>query len=97
VLLTIHAKLLEQLPFLKDKHPQFLEQILMLMKLEFYAPNEYVVWQNDLSSDMYFVSEGMLEIRMNLVSTTREPSVSGVGIPFCWMSTHVSATSSYIF
>ena len=66
VLLTVNAKLFDKLPFLKDKHPQFLEMILPLMKLEFYAANEYVVWQDDMSTEMYFVVEGMLEVRTNI-------------------------------
>jgi hypothetical protein len=55
VLLTLHAPLFDRLPFLKHKHPNFLEQILPHMKLEFYAATEYVVWQNDISSQMYFI------------------------------------------
>ena len=63
MLLTLHAHMLDRLPFLHAKHPQFLEQILPLLKLEFHASNEVVLWQHDISSEMYFVVEGTLEVR----------------------------------
>lgn len=63
VLLTLHARMFDRLPFLHDKHPQFLEQILPLLKLEFYASGEHVLWQHDISTEMYFVVEGTLEVR----------------------------------
>lgn len=77
VLLTMHARLFEQLPFLQDKHPQFLEHLLLVLQVEFYAPNEHVLWQHDIASDMYFVAEGMLEIRVNVTQgRARSPGAS---------------------
>lgn len=66
VLLTMHANLFDRLPFLKNKHPQFLEQLIPHLKLEFYSSGEYVIWQGDHSSDMYFVGEGLLEVRVTV-------------------------------
>jgi hypothetical protein len=50
-----------------------------MMKLEIYASNEYVVWQNDLSSEMYFIVEGMLEVCVN-VATTRALCSAGTSM-----------------
>lgn len=72
VLLTMHANLLDRLPFLNNKHPQFLEQLIPQLKLEYYSSGEYVIWQGDHSSDMYFVCEGLLEVRV----TVDEPATT---------------------
>jgi hypothetical protein len=34
-----------------------------MLKLEFYAASEYVVWEGDISTDMYFIAEGILDVR----------------------------------
>lgn len=35
----------------------------MMMKIEFHAPGDFLVVQGDLSTEMYFVGEGILGIR----------------------------------
>jgi signal-transduction protein with cAMP-binding, CBS, and nucleotidyltransferase domain len=78
VLLTLHAGLFDKLPFFKNKHPQFLERVIPQLKLEFYAASEYVVWQNDMSTEMYFITEGMLEARVSIqVDLTRDARATG--------------------
>ena len=56
----------DKLPFFKDKHPQLLQTLLPHMKLEYYMANEYVVWQNDRSTQMFFISDGLVEPRVSL-------------------------------
>lgn len=34
VLLILHAEIFDKIPFFKDKHPQFLEQLIPHLKLE---------------------------------------------------------------
>lgn len=34
VLLILHADIFDKIPFFKDKHPQFLEQLIPCLKLE---------------------------------------------------------------
>lgn len=34
--------------------------------MQHYPPCEYVIWQGDLSTDMYFVVDGKLEVRINV-------------------------------
>eukprot|EP00892_Ulva_mutabilis_P003879 jgi/Ulvmu1/1863/UM012_0019.1 len=66
VLLTMNSAALDKLPFLRSKHPQFLEYALTQLKLEYYGPGECVIWQGDLSTEMYFVIEGKLEVRVQM-------------------------------
>jgi CRP-like cAMP-binding protein len=68
VLLTVHAELLDTIPFFCGRHPQFLAQILQHLQLEYYEASEYVMWEGDHSTEMYFVSEGILEVRVRVPS-----------------------------
>ena len=65
VLLTLHAELFDKLPFFRDQPAQFLQHLLPELKLEYYAASEYVIWQGDVSTEMYFITHGMLEVRLN--------------------------------
>lgn len=33
--------------------------------VQFYAASDYVIWEDDMSTEMYFIVEGMLEVRIN--------------------------------
>lgn len=33
--------------------------------MQFYAASDYVIWEDDMSTEMYFIVEGMLEVRIN--------------------------------
>eukprot|EP00892_Ulva_mutabilis_P001042 jgi/Ulvmu1/10939/UM007_0118.1 len=72
VLLILHAEIFDKIPFFKDKHPQFLEQLIPHLKLEFYAASDYVLWEEDISTEMYFIVEGMLEVRVNIAARTSQ-------------------------
>ena len=76
VLLTMHANLFDRLPFLNNKHPQFLEQLIPHLKLEYYTSGEYVIWQGDHSTDMYFVGDGLLEVRVTVDLPPKPPRQS---------------------
>lgn len=39
------------------RHPQVLEAMIARLKLEFYAQGEYIIYQNDHSTEMYFIVE----------------------------------------
>ena len=66
VLLTLHAELFDKLPFFRDQPAQFLQHLLPELKLEYYAASEYVIWQGDVSTEMYFITHGLLEVRLNV-------------------------------
>ncbi|GMH39840.1 LOW QUALITY PROTEIN: hypothetical protein BSKO_07744 [Bryopsis sp. KO-2023] len=63
VLLYLYRETLEKVPFFRGKHPQFITMLVQHLKLEFCAPGEYVVREGDIGSEMYFVAEGILEVR----------------------------------
>lgn len=69
VLLTVHADLFDRIPFFCGRHPQFLAQIMPHILLEYYDASEYVMWEGDHSTEMYFVSEGILEVRVRVLAT----------------------------
>jgi Ion channel len=66
VILTLNAPLFDKLPFFKHKHPQLLQHLLPHLKLEYYIASEYVIWQDDRSTEMYFISDGLVEARVNI-------------------------------
>lgn len=43
--------------------------------VQFYAASDYVIWEEDMSTEMYFIVEGMLEVRVNVPvpATSVEP------------------------
>lgn len=75
MLLTLHVHLFDRLPFFRSQPAEFLQHVLPEMKLEYYAASEYVVWQGDAGTEMYFITHGMLEVRMN-VEKPAEPADS---------------------
>jgi hypothetical protein len=74
VMLTLHASLVDRLPFFKNRHPQVLEAMISRLKLEFYAQGEYVIWQDDHSTEMYFIVEGLVEVRVHMPFVTQKDS-----------------------
>ena len=48
------------------------------MRLQFYAPGEYVIWQGDLSTEMYFIVEGKLEVRVHERTTAPSRDTTGM-------------------
>lgn len=66
VLLTVHADLFDRIPFFCGRPPQFLAEIMPHLMLEYYDASEYVIWEGDLGTEMYFVSEGILEVRVRV-------------------------------
>ncbi|WIA23100.1 hypothetical protein OEZ86_010005 [Tetradesmus obliquus] len=64
VVLHLYAEALEKVPFFRGQHPQFITSVVTFLKLEYYAPGDIVVRQGDMGSEMYFVGEGALEVRL---------------------------------
>lgn len=46
--------------------------------MQFYAAGDYVLWEDDISTDMYFIIEGMLEVRINVGRPTVQADDDGV-------------------
>jgi signal-transduction protein with cAMP-binding, CBS, and nucleotidyltransferase domain len=66
VLLTLHAELFDKLPIFRDQPAHFLQCLLPELKLEYYAASEYVIWEGDASTEMYFITQGLLEVRQTI-------------------------------
>jgi hypothetical protein len=56
VVLHIFKDTLERVPFFCNKHPQFISQIVSYLNLELYSAGDYVVRQDDVGTNMYFIS-----------------------------------------
>lgn len=63
VILFLFRETLEKVQYFESKAPQFIAELVMMMKIEFYAPEDFVVVQGEQSTEMYFVGEGALAIR----------------------------------
>lgn len=91
MLLTVHAKVLDKIPFFKNKHPQFLECLIPKLKLEYYAAAEFVIWQHDHSTEVYFIAEGMLEVCVHVVQDVTGMQLLRVQ----WLTKGMRATSTF--
>ncbi|GMH41134.1 hypothetical protein BSKO_09044 [Bryopsis sp. KO-2023] len=63
VILYLFRETLEKVLYFENKAPKFIAELVMMMKIEFYAPEDFVVVQGEQSTEMYFVGEGTLAIR----------------------------------
>lgn len=45
--------------------------------MQFYAASDYVLWEEDLSTEMYFIVEGMLEVRINISASASNTEPEG--------------------
>lgn len=71
----LFRRTLQKVLFFEKKSPQFISELVMLMKIEFHAPGDFLVVQGDLSTEMYFVGEGILGIR----EYEKKPNLSSKG------------------
>lgn len=79
VLLTLHADIFDRIPFFCGRHPQFLAEIMPHLQLEYYTASEYVMWEGDQGTEMYFVSEGILEVRVRVFTKSNSGALHFMG------------------
>lgn len=41
--------------------------------MQHYPPSEHVIWQGDMSTDMYFIVDGKLEVRIHASEANESP------------------------
>lgn len=58
----LYRATLEKVPLFKDKPPQFITSLVTCLKLEYYSPGDIVVRQGEVGHEMFFVTEGRLEV-----------------------------------
>ncbi|GMH45876.1 hypothetical protein BSKO_13839 [Bryopsis sp. KO-2023] len=63
VVLFLFRDIMSKVMYFDNKAPQFIAELVMMMKIEFYAPEDFVVVQGEMSTEMYFIGEGTLAIR----------------------------------
>lgn len=63
IILFLFRDTLAKVLYFENKPPQFIAEIVMMMKIEFYSPGDFVVVQGEMSTEMYIVVEGRLSIR----------------------------------
>ncbi|GLC39628.1 hypothetical protein PLESTM_000919500 [Pleodorina starrii] len=69
VLRSCHARLIARVPFLRDAsrhHEALVLELSAALKLEFYGKGECVVMEGGWDTEMYFVTEGRLQVRQYL-------------------------------
>ena len=63
IILFLFREIMVKVNYFQNKAPQFIAELVMNMKIEFYTPGDFVVVQGEMSTEMYFVVEGRLHIR----------------------------------
>ena len=74
----IHQDTINNVPFLRNKDPNLVVALVMMLRLQFYAPGDVVVRQDETGDTMLFVTRGSLEVRSRM--TTQTPRTSGPGL-----------------
>ncbi|GAX74590.1 hypothetical protein CEUSTIGMA_g2038.t1 [Chlamydomonas eustigma] len=64
VVMHLYREALERVPLFQGKPPQFITSLVTYLKLEYYSPGDIVVRQGEVGPEMYFISEGTLEVRV---------------------------------
>jgi len=62
VLLHLTRELLEHVPLLKYSSPALRDELLMALKPQTYAPEGHIVREGEVGKDIYFISQGSVEI-----------------------------------
>jgi len=58
----MNGHVVKKVPFFKDCNSGFLNSIVNYLRLEVYAPNEWIVKFGDISGEMYFIGKGEVEV-----------------------------------
>eukprot|EP00775_Hariotina_reticulata_P011835 gene11835-11979_t len=64
VVLHLYQEAVEKVPFFSGRNPHFITSVVTYLRLEYYSPGDIVVRQGDYGDRMYFLGEGMLEVRV---------------------------------
>jgi len=63
--LEINGAIISKVPFFKDSNPGFISALVGYLKPEIYAPGELVVREGDVGHEMYFISQGTVDVVVN--------------------------------
>eukprot|EP01114_Cavostelium_apophysatum_P007490 TRINITY_DN1959_c0_g1_i2.p1 TRINITY_DN1959_c0_g1~~TRINITY_DN1959_c0_g1_i2.p1 ORF type:complete len:732 (+),score=190.57 TRINITY_DN1959_c0_g1_i2:112-2307(+) len=79
VSLHINGDIIAKVPFFKDCNPGFINSVVQLLRPEIYTPNDIIVSEGDIGSEMFFISQGEVEVvvREKVVGTLDEGNFFG--------------------
>ncbi len=84
VSLEINGDIIAKVPFFKECNPGFINSLVSLLRPEIYLPGDWIVNEGDVGTEMFFISQGNVEIVLNqgkqVVATLGEGSFFGVRI-----------------
>lgn len=79
LVLFLYRNTLRKVPFFDDKAPQFIAELVTVMKIEFYSPGDFVIIQEERAAEMFFVTEGTLSVRLY----ENRPNLSREFVVYC--------------
>jgi len=65
IMLHLTRELLEKVPLFKYCSPTLRNMLLIALKPQTFAPEEYIVREGEVGKEIYFISQGKAEIRSN--------------------------------
>ena len=63
IVLHMYRETIACVPFLAKKDPQFVVAFVTLLQLQYFAPGDVVVRQNEVGDSILFLKKGVLEVR----------------------------------
>ena len=64
IVLHMYRETIASVPFLAKKDPQFVVAFVTLLQLQYFAPGDVVVRQNEVGDSILFLKKGVLEVRI---------------------------------
>lgn len=55
---------LSKVPFFADKEPQFIATLVILLRMQYFAPGDVICRQGQSGDMMYFVGTGTMSVRL---------------------------------
>ena len=62
VRVELYMGLLERVPLFKGVEDTFVRQLVKLVTLDFYMPDEYIIRQDDVGKEMFFIQRGVCHV-----------------------------------
>ncbi|MBI4577445.1 MAG: cyclic nucleotide-binding domain-containing protein [Planctomycetes bacterium] len=62
ILLFLNRAMIEKVPFFRGARPDFVREIVLLLRPVVFSPGEFVFRKGEVGHDMYFISRGAVEV-----------------------------------
>jgi hypothetical protein len=81
ILLHIHRKLIEQVPFFKNTRKEFISDIILCLQPKVFLPGDFIFKKGDIGNCMYFIGNGSVDVlstdESSVVATLKEGDYFG--------------------